>query len=72
MVSLNKSIFLANRGKVSKIDPSIFTRHENNSLIGVVIVHVDDFLFADNEKFQSTFIANLRQTSWFKPLLSRR
>ena len=31
-------------------------------LIGVIIVNVDDFLFAGNEKFQNTVIANLRQT----------
>ena len=58
-----KTFVLANGGKVSEIDPSTFTWHENNSLIGVFIVHVDDFLFAGNEKFQKTDIANLRQTS---------
>ena len=40
----------------------MFTWHENNFLIGVIIVHVDDFLFAGNEKFQNTVIGNLRQT----------
>ena len=38
---------------------SIFTWHENDSLIGGIIVHVDDFLFASNEKFQNAVIANL-------------
>ena len=54
-----KAFVLANGGKVSEIDPSIFTWHEIYSLIVVVIVHVDDFLSAGNEKFQNTIIANL-------------
>ena len=57
-----KAFVLTNGGKVWEIDPSMFTRHENNSLNGVIIVHVDDFLFAGNEKFQNTVIANLQQT----------
>ena len=57
-----KAFVLTNGGKVSEIDPSMFTWHENNSLTGVIIVHVDDFLLAGNEKFQNTFIANLWQT----------
>ena len=57
-----KTFALTNRGKVSEIDPSMFTWHENNPLIGVIIVHVDDFLFAGNEKFQNTVVANLWQT----------
>ena len=40
----------------------MFAWHENKSLTGVIIVHVDDFLFAGNEKFQNAVIANLRQT----------
>ena len=55
-----KAFVLANGGKVSEIDPSMFTMHENNSFIEVIIVHVDDFLFAGNEKFQNTVIAHLR------------
>ena len=53
---------MENKGKVSEIDPAMFTWHENNLLIGVFIEHVDDFLFAGNEKFQTTIISNLRQT----------
>ena len=76
-----KAFVLANGGKVSEIDLSMFTLCENNSLTGVIIVHVDYFLSAGNEKFQNTVIVNLRQTfaigreektiliSWFKPLL---
>ena len=41
-----------------QIDPSVFTWHENNSFIGVII---DGFLFSGNEKFQNAVIANLRQ-----------
>ena len=37
----------------------MFKWHEKNSLIDVIIVHVDDFLFAGNEKFENTVIANL-------------
>ena len=54
-----KAFVLTNGGKISEIDPSMFTWHENNSVIGVIIVHVDDFLLAGNEKFQNTVIANL-------------
>ena len=32
------------------------------SLNGIIIVYVDNFLFAGNEKFQNTVIANLQQT----------
>ena len=56
-----KAFVLANGGKVSEIDPSMFKWHEKNSLIDVIIVHVDDFLFAGNEKFENTVIANLWQ-----------
>ena len=38
----------------------MFTWH--NSLNGLIIVHVDDFLFAGNEKFPNTVIANSWQT----------
>ena len=51
-----KTFVLANGGNVSKIDPSMFTGHENNSLIEVIIVHVHDFLFAGNQKFQNTVL----------------
>ena len=54
-----KAFVLTNRGKVSEIDLPMFTRHEKNSLNGVITVYVDDFLFAGNEKFQNTVIANL-------------
>ena len=57
-----KAFVLTNRGKVSEIDLPMFTRHEKNSLNGVITVYVDDFLFAGNEKFQNTVIANLWQT----------
>ena len=44
-----KTFVLANNGKVSEIDPSLFTWHENNSRIGVIIVHIGDFFFAGND-----------------------
>ena len=59
---LIKAFVLTNGGKVLEIDPSMFTWHENNSPNGVIIIHVDGFLFAGNEKFQNTVTANLRQT----------
>ena len=40
----------------------MFTWHENNSPNGVIIIHVDGFLFAGNEIFQNTVTANLQQT----------
>ena len=45
---LSKVFVLANGGKVSEIDPSMCTWHENNSTVGVIIVHAGDFLFAEN------------------------
>ena len=57
-----KAFVLASRGKVLETDPSMFKWLENNSLTGVIIVHVDDFLFAGNKKSQKTVIANLQQT----------
>ena len=40
----------------------MFTWHENNSFSEVIIIYVDDFLFAGNEKFQNIVIVHLRQT----------
>ena len=33
-----------NEGKISVADPALFMWHENKNLIGVICVHVDDFL----------------------------
>ena len=54
-----EAFVLINGGKVSEIDPSMFTWHENNSHNAVIIVHVDEFFFADDEKFRNTVIENL-------------
>lgn len=54
-VSSNENICF---GKIEEKYPSLFTWHENNSRIGVIIVHVGDFFFAGNDSDER----NLRQT----------
>ena len=53
----------SNSGTISKVDPSLFLWYnENDELIGYILVHVDNFLFAQNQDFHKTIIIKLRGT----------
>ena len=50
-------------GVTSKADPSLFLCYDKkNRLIGCILVHVDDFLFAGTLYFHKTVISKLRKT----------
>lgn len=56
-----KTFVLSNGGNVSERDAiriRMFTWDETKSLIGVINVHADDFLFAGTEKLQHTIRKN--------------
>ncbi|CAC5414014.1 unnamed protein product [Mytilus coruscus] len=44
----------------SKLDPAIFYWHYNNTLEGLFLMHVDDFLWAGSEHFKKQVICHLR------------
>ena len=47
--------------KVSKLDSSLFTYH-TDQLEGILIVHVDDFMFAGTVNFYQSVIVKLKET----------
>ena len=56
-----KNFVNSNSGTISKVDPSLFLWYnESDELIGYIIVHVDDFLFAGSPDFHKTIITKLR------------
>ena len=46
--------------KMSKFDSAVFT-YFTDILEGILVVHVDDFMWAGNEKFEGTVITKLRE-----------
>ena len=46
---------------MSRVDPAVFYWHDSNGLVGILAVHVDDFLWAGSEKFKDTVIVKLRK-----------
>ena len=48
--------------QVSSVDPALFLWHEAGELIGIIAVHVDDFLWSGIKQFESNIINKLRQT----------
>ena len=48
--------------KCSKLDPSLFTFHENEQLQGILIIHVDDMLWSGEDNFRMKVIDQLRAT----------
>lgn len=49
-------------GKVSHVDPAFFTWHKEGVLIGMIAVHVDDFLWSGDSYFSNQIIPQLRST----------
>ena len=48
-------------GKSSTLDPAVFSWHYQNTLIGVIAIHVDDFLWGGNYKFIKVIKPKLHQ-----------
>ena len=44
----------------SRLDRSIFTYHQDGLLLGLLMCHVDDFLWASTESFRETVVNKLR------------
>ena len=59
---------------MSKADPALFYYHDNNNLIGMIAIHVDDFLwsgtndFEINSKLQKRFMIRKENQSIFQYL----
>lgn len=47
--------------KMSKYDSSLFVYHDHNGLQGLLILHVDDCLWAGSDKFKISVIMKLRE-----------
>ena len=58
-----KSFVNSDSGCILKIDPALFIWYnENGNLQGFVPVYVDDFLFAESDKFHKSIITKLKAT----------
>ncbi|VDI51209.1 Hypothetical predicted protein [Mytilus galloprovincialis] len=54
-------------GIESKVDPAVFYWYNSNGLAGVLAVHVDDFLWAGTNLFETEIISkNKREIQYFK------
>ena len=45
--------------KVQKYDKAFYIWIQNNKLIGIIVAHVDDFIWAGSKEFCSKVIENL-------------
>lgn len=45
----------------SQLDPSLYFYHENSEVHGIIVSHIDDFLYAGTDKFCSVIIGKLCQ-----------
>ena len=57
-----KSFLLQNKGKISVADPAVFYWHNGTELLGIICVHVHDFLWAGVADFENGIVDNLRMT----------
>ena len=57
-----KSFLLQNKGKMSVANPAVFYLHYGTELLGIICVHVDDFLWAGVADFENDIANNLRLT----------
>ena len=48
--------------KCSKLDPGLFIYHSNSELCGIMMIHVDDILWAGVDKFEADVIDKVRAT----------
>ena len=54
------SDFMIDQGGIRSKDPAIFYWKEDDKLVGVLTVHVDDFMFAGNQSFLVNVISKVR------------
>ena len=58
-----QSFVKSSGGVTSKVDPSLFLWYnKNNTLIGFILAHVDDFMFAGTANFHKIVISKLKST----------
>ena len=58
-----REVLLQLGGKLSSYDQALFTWYDKSyTLIGVLVIHVDDFAFCGNKYFQEHVIGNLKKT----------
>jgi len=48
-------------GKMSQYDPALFMWYKDNSLCGILVVHVDDFFFCGIEEFHNQVISKIKK-----------
>ena len=52
-----------NNGKISKFDPALFMWHDrNNNIIGLIAVHIDDFLRTGENSFLESILTKLQKS----------
>ena len=51
-----------NNGKISKFDPALFMWHDKNNIIGLIAVHVDDFLCTGENSFLESILTKLQKS----------
>ena len=47
--------------QISKLDQAVFFKHDNGQLSGIMVLHIDDTLWAGNELFASQIIKPLKE-----------
>ena len=57
-----KKFVFKNNGEVSHLDPALFIWKNENDLHGFITVHVDDFLYAENDFFNQNVVKNLKSS----------
>ena len=57
-----RKFMIQNGCKVSSIDPALFLWHDEGRLVGIIAVHVDDFLWSGTKQFENIVIGKLRNT----------
>ena len=48
-----KTYLLSIKLVMLKADPALFYYHDNNNLIGMIAIHVDDFLWSRTNEFET-------------------
>ena len=57
-----QNVMISLGGKISTVDPALFIWHnEESQPIGMIAIHVDDFLWSGNSTFQTNVIMKIRE-----------
>ena len=57
-----KEFMVSNGGKMCQVDPAVFCWYKDSQVIGIIVIHVDDFLWAGDTTFQNSVIVKMRET----------